>query len=318
MKSVISDDVQVPVSLMILARTKVEGETLLTKFDRTQFAQTTVSNMSALEKDMDAVSGCMILLVDLSLQDGRVMEALKRLRGKYSHSQLAILCVVKKADTEMLIALIQEGIDDFFISPVTIDALKARLLVCAQMLRREYALSQSLTQDNLTGLANRQRFLDQATSVYASAKRDQLSLTVLMIAPDHLSVINAKHGQNAGDMILLKIAQLLTQRKRDTDLLCRYDGNRFCLLAINLMETHLITFLDDILASIQAQEFKIDDRVLPMTASIGATLYLGRSISDMLAQAEQALFLSKKDGHNRFSVFNEIQAESVPTWSSLN
>lgn len=318
MNSISSANAQDPVSLKILARTKVEGEKLLTKFDRTLFARTSVSNMSTLEKELNAISGCLILLIDHSLQDGRVMDVLKKLRSKYPHSKLAILCLVKKADTSMLISLIQEGIDDFCISPVTNDTLQARLLVCTQMLWREYSLSQSLTRDSLTGLANRQRFLDQATSVYASAKREQVSLTVVMIAPDHMSAINAKYGQYAGDRILVQMAELLMRRKRDTDLLCRYDGNRFCLVAVNMLETHLITFLDDILASIQAEDFTTDSLVLPMTASIGATHYLGRNISDMFGQAEQALFLSKKDGHSRFSIFNEIHAEPVPSWSSLN
>lgn len=307
-----------PISLVVLSQTRVAGDNLLLKIDKSLFASYRTSNVSAALSEIDANAQGNILVIDHPLADGRILKLVKDLRKKISHSKLSILCITKKLDLVLLPELIEKGGVDFQTSPITEETLNARLIVCTKMLRREYKLSQALIQDPLTGLPNRQRFLDQAEAVYASAKRDQVSVVVAMISPDHLNLINSKYGQTVGDHIIQGISELLAHRKRDTDLLCRFDGSRFCLLTVNLNETHLITFLDDVLASFQAHEFENGAHTVNVTASIGATSYLGRNIEDMFEQAERALFKAREEGHNRFEILNESTSEPVPAWSILN
>lgn len=307
-----------PVSLVILSPTRVTGDNLLLKVDKSLFASCRTTNLSAALSEIDANAQGSILVINHPLADGRILKLVKDLRKKFSYSKLSILCITKKSDMVFVPELIENGIVDFQTSPITKDILNARLMVGIKMLRREYKLSQALIQDQLTGLPNRQRFLDIAKTVYASAKRDQISVVVAMISPDHLNAINSKYGQTVGDQIIQGIAELLAHRKRDTDLLCRYDGSRFCLLTVNLNETHLITFLDDVLASFQAHEFENGAQTVNVTASIGATSYLGQNIEDMFEQAERALFKAREEGHNRFEILNEVTSEPVPSWSILN
>lgn len=307
-----------PISLVVLSQTRVEEDKLLAKIDNTLFGSYMTTNLSTALNQIDASAQGHILLIDHPLDDVRVLELVKELRGKFTHSELSILCMAKKSEILLMQELIENGVVDFQISPVTEETLNARLLVCSKTLRREFKLSQALIQDSLTGLPNRQRFLDQAEAVYASAKRDQVSVVVAMISPDHLNAVNKKYGQSVGDHIIKGISEILAHRKRDTDLLCRFGGSRFCLLTVNMQETHLITFLDDVLASFQAHEFENGAHTINVTASIGATGHLGRSIEDMFDQAERALFKARQDGHNRFEILNEIRSEPIPAWSMLN
>ncbi|MBL4908101.1 MAG: GGDEF domain-containing protein [Sneathiella sp.] len=307
-----------PITLVVLSGTRVEGEKLLSKIDETPFARSYVTNIAVAVDEIDAELQSHIVLIDHGLSDGRVQELVTVLRQKYPPSRLLMLGLIKKEEITLLPSLIQSGIFDFETSPVTADVLNSRLLFSRVTLRREHELSQTLNQDFLTGLPNRQRFLDQAVSLYASAHRNQKSIVAAMIAPDHLATINNEFGLSIGDYILKTMANLLARRKRDTDLLCRFDGSRFCLLTVDMQDTHLITFLDDVLASFQAHDFG-DEAICPtLTASIGATKYLGENITDMFDHAERALFQARENGYNQFVIMEEQEVKPVPTWSVLN
>ena len=305
-----------PNHLIIFSSTKADGEKLLKKVDGRAFRSISVATVSTLDGLLRQVTEeRAVLLVDRSLSDTKTRKMLKEIRKDTLPSHLAILGLPKKQDLDQIKKLSDFGISDFQTSPVSEEVLNARLAICLGTLEREKAIYDATVRDSLTGLPNRQYFLEQCQSLYASAKREQISLTLSILAPDHLDEINRQYGQAVGDGILRGLAEILSRRKRDTDLMCRFEGNRFCIMNVNMRETHLITYLDDLLASCQAQPFDGGSQKLWMTASIGATTYLGRDIHDMILQAEEALFQSRENGHNRFTIQNEMTSQPIPVRS---
>ncbi len=305
-----------PNHLIIFSTTKADGEKLQKKVESRTFRSISVATVSTLEEALKRPAGEQtILLVDRSLSDAKTRKILKDLRKEVAASRLAVLGLIRKQDMDQLSRLPDIGMSDFLMTPVTKEALNARLTVVLRNLEMQKALYEAEIRDALTGLPNRQHFLEQCQQLYASAKREQISLTLSFLTPDHLEEINRQYGQATGDGILRGLAEILARRKRDTDLMCRFEGNRFCILNVNMRETHLITYLDDLLASCQAQPFEGGSQQLWITASIGATTYLGRDIHDMILQAEEALFQSRENGHNRFTIQNEMTSQPVPVRS---
>ncbi len=305
-----------PNHLIIFSTTKADGEKLKKKVETQTFRSIFVATVSTLEETLKRLAGEQtVLLVDRSLSDAKTRKILKDIRKGEATSRLMILSLIRKQDIDQLNRLSEYGISDFLTTPVAKEVLNARLTLTLGKIEMQRALYESEIRDTLTGLPNRQHFLDQCQQLYASAKREQISLTLSFLTADHLEEINRQYGQAVGDGILRGLAEILARRKRDTDLMCRFEGNRFCILNVNMRETHLITYLDDLLASCQAQPFEGGSQKLWITASIGATTYLGRDIHDMILQAEEALFQSRQNGHNRFTIQNEMSSHPVPVRS---
>ncbi len=315
MSAVSSISSLVPFSLVIFSTTTAEGQKTQAKLERSIYETVDVATQSTVMERLNESRSPKILLVERPLGDGKTQAIIEEARREYPPSKLAIVCLLKKAELGMIPSLITAGISDYQPLPVTPDLLNARLSFCRKNISRELLLNEALVRDSLTGLPNRQHFLNQCKSHYASAKREQVSLTMTMIAPDHLGDINRRFGPAVGDSVLRGMAEILENRKRDTDLLCRYDGARFCILNVNMRETHLITYLDDLLASCQGQPFQAGQQKMWITASLGTTTYLGKDINDMIFQAEEGLFQSRENGHNQFTIQNEMVSEPVPVRS---
>lgn len=103
-------------------------------------------------------------------------------------------------------------------------------LLAAWREEAERELRRQAQTDGLTGLLNRQAFLERARVALAHATRYSEPLTVLMLDVDHFKRINDQHGHAAGDAALQTIAQALRSCVRAGDLYCRYGGEEFCVL----------------------------------------------------------------------------------------
>ena len=97
---------------------------------------------------------------------------------------------------------------------------------------KKYAEDMAST-DALTGLNNRRAFFDKAGLLLAYCKRSQEPTSALMLDIDHFKKINDSYGHAAGDMALHNFARLLKTKLRDSDLTCRFGGEKFAVLLPN-------------------------------------------------------------------------------------
>ncbi|WP_169545379.1 GGDEF domain-containing protein [Sneathiella aquimaris] len=248
-----------------------------------------------------------LVILDATAFDDRVLERVPELISMHELPDISLLYIVDRKMMGRGLFPIEDGCIDFLMKPYRKMDLNARLEICAGNIQNAVQAKQAITRDPLTTLATRQNFLEHSRPLYASAKRDQATLSLMIISPDNLDRINREYGQLAGDIVLMEMAGLLDKRKRDTDMLCRFAGSRFCLLTLNMDETHLVTYLDDMLALVQSHDYIVGKDVINITASSGATTNIGNDIHDMIFLAEQGLLASREAGQNRFTVYNELQ-----------
>ena len=162
---------------------------------------------------------------------------------------------------------------------------------------RTESLQQLANTDQLTQIKNRRAILDTLEYEIQRFQRQPRSLSVLMLDIDHFKVINDTFGHLEGDIILAKVAQLISQSCRQTDSVGRYGGEEFLVV---LPETS-IADARDLAERIRIVMMScVDKNGAALTCSIGvATHNEGEGILQLIKMADDRVYTAKKQGRNR-------------------
>ncbi|MBV8321961.1 MAG: EAL domain-containing protein [Hyphomicrobiales bacterium] len=171
----------------------------------------------------------------------------------------------------------------------------------------EERLLHDAVHDNLTGLPNRELFLDRLEGVLTFAKADPAAIkpTVIVIDLDRFKQVNDSVGIAVGDSILLTLARRLGRLLKPQDTLARLSGDQFGLILVSERETErIINFAETLRKGLRAP-ITFNDRELFLTASIGIALGDGepRRAEEVLKDAELAMYHAKRIGGDRIEVF---------------
>ncbi len=166
--------------------------------------------------------------------------------------------------------------------------------------------------DGLTGLNNRMYWGEQLDHCFKLNQRNGAKASIVFVDVDHFKKVNDTYGHIVGDKILQKIASLLLDCARETDICGRYGGEEFCIL---MPDT------DNINAEALSERLrlKVENSVLHKDHPIKGTISLGvaeisadmLNYSDWLAVADKALYQAKKQGRNQtvvaFNLNNKLK-----------
>ena len=170
----------------------------------------------------------------------------------------------------------------------------------------EERLLHDAVHDNLTGLPNRELFLDRLEAVLGFAKSDTtLRPTVMVIDFDRFKQVNDSVGMAVGDSILLTLARRLGRLVKPQDTLARLAGDQFGLILLSERETSRVTAFAQTIRRTLRAPIAFNDREIFLTGSIG--LALGDSDpqrgEEVLKDAELAMYHAKRGGGDRIEVF---------------
>jgi diguanylate cyclase (GGDEF)-like protein/PAS domain S-box-containing protein len=170
----------------------------------------------------------------------------------------------------------------------------------------EERLLHDSVHDNLTGLPNRQLFLDRLEAVLAFSRADSnIKSTVMVIDLDRFKQVNDSVGMAVGDSILLTLARRLGRLLKPQDTLARLAGDQFSLILLSEKEaTRIIAFAETLRKALRAP-ITFNDREIFLTASIGLALPDGQlpRNEEVLKDAELAMYHAKRVGGDRIEVF---------------
>ena len=170
------------------------------------------------------------------------------------------------------------------------------------------ALQETTLKDPMTDLYNR-RFLETYTdTLVASTIRRRARVGVLMCDMDFFKEVNDTHGHEAGDIVIIKTAEVLKSCVRASDMVIRYGGEEFLILLIDIKSRDDIDELAErIRSSMEATTFKIPDGVLKKTISIGYSEFPEdtEGFWESIKFADVALYRAKTEGRNRVVGFTK-------------
>ncbi len=155
------------------------------------------------------------------------------------------------------------------------------------------ALREASHTDPLTGLRNRRYFGD----VLANERGPML---LVLIDLDYFKTVNDRYGHSAGDSVLIETARRLEAVAGPDDLLFRWGGEEFLLVARGA-GTDGETLVQRVLAAVASVPFRAGDNAIPLTASIGWAPFplSSATLEGALDLADQALYQAKNEGRNR-------------------
>lgn len=163
--------------------------------------------------------------------------------------------------------------------------------------------------DPMTGLYNRGHFEDymknqQANLAHLPAESDHRNLTVIMGDIDHFKKVNDKYGHPTGDYVIKKVAEVMTNVFRKTDVVCRYGGEEFLIILPACDLEGAAIAAEKVRLAIENCKFEFEGTTIPVTMSLGvAQLIVGKEEGkDAIARADAALYGSKQSGRNRVSI----------------
>jgi diguanylate cyclase (GGDEF)-like protein/PAS domain S-box-containing protein len=172
--------------------------------------------------------------------------------------------------------------------------------------KAEERLLQDAVHDNLTGLPNRELFIDRLEGALSLAKGDAaIRPTVIVIDLDGFKKVNDSVGVAVGDSILLTLARRLGRLLKPQDTLARLAGDQYGLLLLSEREPERITAFADTIRRTLRAPIAFNDREILLTASIGLLLADGepRERDEVLKDAELAMYHAKRIGGDRIEVF---------------
>ena len=170
----------------------------------------------------------------------------------------------------------------------------------------EERLLHDAVHDNLTGLPNRELFLDRLEAVLGLAKADStIRPTVMVIDVDRFKQVNDSVGMALADSILLTLARRLGRLIKPHDTLARLSGDQFGLIVLSERDAARITTLAETIRRTLRAPITFNDREIFLTGSIGLTLGDSepQSAEERLKDAELAMYHAKRMGGDRIEVF---------------
>ncbi|MDV5825182.1 diguanylate cyclase [Sphingobium naphthae] len=177
--------------------------------------------------------------------------------------------------------------------------------------RLQRGLREQTIRDPLTGLFNR-RYMEEALALeIARASRSRTTLSVVMCDVDHFKRFNDEFGHDAGDAVLQAVAAEMRQRFRDGDVVCRYGGEEFTIIAPGSTAVTLAQRVEIVRQAISELKVSQNGQALgSMTMSFGIASWdesMSREGSALIHAADAALYRAKREGRNRV-VLAEMRA----------
>lgn len=156
--------------------------------------------------------------------------------------------------------------------------------------------------DNLTGLPNRNLFVDRLSRAMAAAQRNRGGLALLYIDIDHFKRINDAFGHDAGDELLRQLAVRLQTCLRKTDTVARLGGDEFVIILEQIADTSLAIGTVENLLQTCCGDYELRGRSQRVTLSIGISLYPhdAKDMDALLKCADTAMYGAKASGRNGF------------------
>jgi len=237
-------------------------------------------------------------------------EICRRLRSQTNARYRYVLLLTARSDKQDLVAGLEAGADDYLSKPFDALELHARLNVGLrildlqeQLLSAQEALRFEATHDPLSGVWNRGAILQALEREIERARRMQTTLGAIMLDLDNFKKVNDVHGHLAGDEVLRASAHRIAQGVRIYDLVGRYGGEEFLVLAPGCVPPALLQQAERIRASL-AEPINSSAGQIIISASIGvvgADLARAATLNSrsLVHAADQAMYQAKAKGKNR-------------------
>lgn len=216
----------------------------------------------------------------------------------------------------------QHGRYEYFYVPVfddsgNVEAIAGSGRDITERKQAEEKIWRHANYDALTGLPNRRLFRDRLEHSIKQAERNHRSFALFFIDLDRFKEANDLLGHDAGDKLLKQAAERIQSCVRNTDTVARLGGDEFTVTLLDISGADEVERVARAIIEELAKPFLVQQDLLQISGSIGITLFPldGVESEQLLRNADQAMYVAKRDGRNRLSFFSEALQQAA--WSRL-
>ena len=227
-----------------------------------------------------------------------------RARGELPYTYF-ILLTARDGRADRMEGLLA-GADDFLVKPIDTEELAVRLTIARRILsvqdrleRQNTLLAELASTDELTGLKNRREFLRLLEENFALAYRQSVPLSLVIFDADHFKSYNDQFGHPAGDVALRTVAEAAREVCRSHESVARYGGEEFAIMLFGASRDEAKHVAERLRSALAERDWPHR----PITASFGiaTTGVHAWTVSELVEQADRALYTSKHRGRDRIT-----------------
>lgn len=176
----------------------------------------------------------------------------------------------------------------------------------------EARLRELANSDPLTGLINRNLFMDRALQALATARRIQSKTALLFLDLDSFKPINDSLGHSAGDQVLREVAKRMQDSVRGSDTVARFGGDEFVILLTGLKDAEEAGVVADKIIQAVSQPLEHNGVECRVGASIGISVCPdnAETVDTLVRYADMAMYVAKESGRGRYSYYQDDRAVS--------
>ncbi len=250
-----------------------------------------------------------LLILDWMMPGMDGIEICRKVRQLGREPYSFILLLTAKSQKEDIIVGMEAGADDYITKPFDKNELEVRLRagerilkLQAELIAAREALREQATHDPLTGLWNHASILDLLKQEMVRAKREDMSVGVVMIDLDHFKNINDTYGHLAGDKVLHETAQRIKAATRPYDHVGRYGGEEFLAVLPGCNDSNALKLAERLCTCVNQEGIRIEEGLVKVSISLGIVTCFNTAqlkIDSIIQTADKALYQAKDAGRNR-------------------
>ncbi len=248
---------------------------------------------------LDDYKDIRLILVDYNMPVIDGLEFTKLVREKYDRSKIGIISMTSSDERFISAKFLKMGANDFLHKPFDEEELICRINNTLENIENINALSKMANYDFLTDVYNRRYFFQKIKEFF----KGKNNFALAMIDIDYFKKINDTYGHDVGDIVLKKIAQILKDNTKGSDIVSRFGGEEFCIALKDVNNEAAVRFFSKLRSVIAKEKAVIDNKQISFTASIGVSFRDDKdSIEEILKEADEALYRAKNGGRNRVEI----------------
>ncbi len=246
---------------------------------------------------------CDVVLLDMNLPDSSGLPTMTRLMDAAPTTPIIVLTGL--SDESFGVEAVKSGAQDYLVKgDIDGRVLKRAMFYAVERKKLEISLKQTRDLferqsriDYLTGIYNRLMFNELLEAELQRARRYGTSLSLIMFDLDHFKQINDNYSHIMGDHVLKELAQLISDNIRAHDIFSRWGGEEFMVLVPKCDQAGTSMLAEKLRSLCEIHDF---GNGLQVTASFGIAHFCAEdSAESFTARADEAMYLSKKNGRNR-------------------
>ena len=243
--------------------------------------------------------GILLVITDFDLPSMDGFEFVSRVRERFGKNEVGIIGLSDQGSGLASAKFLKKGANDFLPKPFASEEFYARVTQNIELIEFIRELKEIAIRDPLTRLYNRRHYFDAGEKLLQESRETATPVTVAMIDIDWFKEVNDRYGHDAGDEVLVQLADRLTRTFGKSHIVSRMGGEEFSVLAYGIHGPRAVRLFEDFRRLIEHKSIPYGSKAIRFTISIGLAWEESASLERLIRQADRRLYRAKQGGRNR-------------------